>query len=119
MNDELEQTRRELTAANVRIAELDLYAREQTDRALRLGALLEATADALKGTPDPRMPHSTHDLPEWGAKARACAMSCLDGMMPGVGEPEFERFVQAVYAWRELSSRDCLDTAQALAGLDP
>ena len=35
------------------------------------GALLVATADALKGPPPPRTQHSAHDLPEVAARLRA------------------------------------------------
>jgi aspartate oxidase len=118
MNDDLEQARRELAAAQARVRELETELDHAQDSIIRFGDLLRATANALKGEPDPRMLHSTHDLPEWGEKARAVAMGCMAGTAPGAGDAEFTRFVHAMHAWRELYSRDLVATAQALAGLD-
>lgn len=89
------------------------------DLVIKLGDLLRATADALKGPPDPRMLHSTHDLPEWGAKARAVAMLYLAASAPGATHENQGDFIQALNAWRELYSRDLVETTQALAGLAP
>jgi hypothetical protein len=46
-------------------------------------------------------------------------MGYLAGTAPGAGDAEFTRFVHAIQAWRELYSRDLVETTQALAGLDP
>lgn len=113
---------RELAAANAKVieqkAELDkLWATQDT-----LSTILRATADALKGEPDPRMLHSWHDLPNWGAKARAVAMSYLAATAPGARDDARDdarmAFVQAIQDWRDLFGRDLFETALAFAELD-
>lgn len=119
------ETRRE----NERLArELDLAQRAlvqaQDELARRdnliahLHDLLTKTADAMKGTPDPRMAHSWHDLPEWSAALRAVAMLYLAATAPGAGHVERDQFRNAISAWRALFGRDLFETAIAFAELD-
>lgn len=115
---EIERLQRELAAANARNAELETANKEMFALQERLSDLLRGTANALKGQPDERMLHSWHDLPEWGAKARAVAMFYLAATAPGATHLERENFVLALQAWRELFGRDLFETALAFSMLD-
>lgn len=83
-----------------------------------LDTLLLATANALKGEPDPRMAHTWHDLPEWATKLRAVAMGYLAATAPGAGPSSRDEFMRALNAWRDLFGRDLFENALAFAELD-
>lgn len=83
-----------------------------------LDTLLLATANALKGEPDPRMAHSWHDLPDWSAKLRAVAMTYLLATAPGAGPSSRDEFMRALNAWRDLFGRDLFENALAFAELE-
>lgn len=72
-------------------AEADAAAAETL--AGRLGDLLRATADALKGPPPPLGTHSTHDLPEVAAEMRRRdeLSSAIVGLNESIKEQHIER----------------------------
>lgn len=61
-----------------RVRELEAEADEYDALIQRQGALLLATADALKGPPPPLSQHSARDLPEVAARLRAALRSRAD-----------------------------------------
>jgi hypothetical protein len=90
--------------------------------AARLGDLLRATADALKGPPPPLGTHSTHDLPEvaWGVRASLDALrdvvrdaAASVGVPVGAPENTAKRLASAVSLARREAERLRAEVAAA------
>lgn len=118
MRRRMEQAEETLAAALARIKELETDVRAEAIRRGQAELLLDATAAALKGEPDPRRAHVWHDLPEWSKALRDVTMYYLAATAPGATHIERENFVLALSAWRALFGRDMFETACAFAELD-